>query len=89
MADERDPLFASNLARMSDDEVRLQIDPSVQPAPFLRSIAVTELEKRRQKMIGAIMRPTFGLGRVVVWIALLCGIVAAVAAWLWPEIYDL
>ena len=66
MADERDAQFASGLTRMSDDEVRQQMEPSVQPVPFLRAMAVTELEKRRQKRTGSLLRPKFSLGRIVV-----------------------
>ena len=66
---------------MSDDEVRQQLEPSVQPVPFLRAMAVTELERRRQMRTDALLRPKFSLGRVAVGVAMLAAIVAAVAAW--------
>lgn len=65
MADERDTKFAAALARMSDQEVREQIDPAVQSTPFLRAMAATELEKRRQTRTDALLRPRLSLG----WLA--------------------
>ena len=82
MADERDVQFASDLVRMSDEEVRLQIEPSAQPVPFLRAMAVTELERRRQDRTDALLRPNFNLGRVAVGIAILAAIIAAIGVWL-------
>ena len=81
MADERDAQLAYDLARMSDDELRQQFDPSIQPVPILRTLAVTELEKRRQKQANVLLRPKFRLGRV----AMLGAIVAAIAVWFWWE----
>ncbi len=83
MADERDRQFASDLTRMSEEEVREQLEASVQPVPFLRAMAGTELEKRRQQRTDALLRPGLSLGTVAVSIALLCGVGAAVAAWYW------
>ena len=82
MADERDTQFASDLTRMSDEELREQITPSVQPVPFLRAMAVTELEKRRQKRTAALSRPNFGLGRVVSGVVMLAAVIAAIGVWL-------
>ena len=65
MADERDAKFVAALARMSDQEVREQIDPGVQSIPFLRAMAATELEKRRQTRTDALLRPRLSLG----WLA--------------------
>ena len=78
MADERDEQFASGLVRMSDEEVRQQIEPSAQPVPFLRAMAVTELERRRRDRTYALLRPNFNLGRVAVQIAMLAAIVAII-----------
>ena len=66
---------------MSEDELRQQIQSSGHSVPFLRAMAVTELEKRRQKRTHALMRPSFSLGRVAVGIAMLAAIAAAIAAW--------
>ncbi len=79
MGDERDAQLAYDLARMSADELRQQFDPSIQPVPILRTLAVTELEKRRQKQANVLLRPKFSLGRV----AMLGAIVAAIAVWIW------
>ena len=67
---------------MSDEEVRHQFEASVQPAPFLRAMAVTELERRRQKRTDALLRPNMSIGRMVVGIIMLAAILAAVAVWL-------
>lgn len=70
---------------MSDEELREQITPSVQPVPFLRAMAVTELEKRRQKRTGTLSRPSFGLGRVAYGVVMLAAVIAAITVWLsWP-----
>ena len=82
MANERDAQFASDLARMSDEEVRQQIEPSAQPVPILRAMTSTELERRRQKQTDALLRPNFRLGRVAVGVAMLAAIVAAIGVWL-------
>jgi len=88
MADERDTQFASDLARMSDEELREQITPSVQPVPFLRAMAGTELEKRRQKRTGALSRPSFGLGRGAYGVVMLAAVIAAITVWLsWPSYF--
>ncbi len=79
MANERDAQFASDLARMSDEKVRQQIEPTAQPVPILRAMAVTELERRRQKKTDALSRPNFSLGKVAVGVAML----AAIGVWLW------
>jgi len=82
MADERDARFASDLAQMSDDDVRRQIEPSVQPVPVRRAIAVTELEKRRQMRTDALSRPKFALARIVYGIVMLAAVIAAIGVWL-------
>ncbi len=82
MTDERDKQYASELTRMSEDEVRQQMELSVQPVPFLRAMATTELERRRQKRTTALMGPGRNLGRVTVGAALFAAIAAAIAAWL-------
>ncbi len=79
MAKKRDAQFASDLARMSDEEVHQQIEPTAQPVPILRAMAVTELERRRQKKTDALLRPNISLGRVAVGVAML----AAIGVWLW------
>jgi len=81
MAGERDAQFATDLARMSDDEVRQHIEPSGQPVPILRTMAVTELERRRQKRLGVVSRPSFFLRKVVVGTAMLGAIAAAIGVW--------
>lgn len=81
MADDRDTLFASQLAGMSDDEVRRQFDPSIQPVPILRTIAVTELEKRRQRRANALTEKNLSAGQVAAWISALAAIVGAVVLW--------
>lgn len=83
MADDRDAQFAYDVAKMSDDEVRQQFNPSIQPVPMLRTMAVTELEKRRQKQVNVLLRPNFSLGRG----AILVAIVSAIAAWIGWGIY--
>jgi len=67
---------------MSDEELREQITPSVQPVPFLRAMAGTELEKRRQKRTDALSRPSFGLGRVAYGVVALAAVIAAIGVWL-------
>ena len=83
MADERDAQFPPQLTNMSDDEVRRQFDPSIQPVPFLRTLAVTELEKRRQKRWDALTGKNRSAGKVTFWAAMLGAIVAAIVAWFW------
>ena len=83
MADEINAKFPPQLTKMSDDEVRRQFDPSVQPVPMLRTLAVTELEKRRQKRWDALTGKNRSAGRVAVWAAMLSAIVAAIVALFW------
>ena len=82
MSGERDAQFASDLVRMSDEEVRQHIEPSGQPVPILRTMAVTELERRRQKRLGVVSRPSFFLRKVAVGTAMLGAIIAAIGVWL-------
>ena len=63
---------------MSDEEVRHQFEPSVQPAPFLRSMAVIELERRRQRRTEVLLRPNFNVGRLAVGFLMLAALLAAV-----------
>ena len=67
---------------MSDDELRQQFEPSIQPVPFLRTMAVTELEKRRQKRWDALTGKNRSAGKVTIWAAML-GAIVAVVAWFW------
>ena len=83
MADKKCAQSPPQLSKMNDDEVRKQFDPSVQPVPILRTLAVTELEKRRQKQVNVLLRPNFSLGRGAVLVA----IVSAIAAWIGWGIY--
>ena len=83
MADKKGAQSPPQLSKMNDDEVRKQFDPSVQPVPILRTLAVTELEKRRQKQVNVLLRPNFSLGRG----AILVAIVSAIAAWIGWGIY--
>ncbi len=83
MADKKGAQSPPQLSKMNDDEVRKQFDPSVQPVPILRTLAVTELEKRRQKQVNVLLRPNFSLGRG----AILVAIVSAIAAWMGWGIY--
>ncbi len=83
MADEKNTEFASELRHMSDAEVRQQIDPSAQPVPLRRSMAVTEIEKRRQKRTNALLKRRIDVNRIVVWMAWLGVIAALVAAVVW------
>ena len=86
MADERDTQFASDLTRMTGEEVRQQIEPVVQPVPFLRAMAVTELERRRQKRTDALKRPNMSVGRLVVGAVVIAAVIAALTVWLrWPD----
>ncbi len=87
MADERNAQFDHDLTKMSDDEVRRQFDPSIQPVPFLRTLAVTELAKRRQKRWDALTGKNRSAGKVAVWVTMLGAIVAAVVAWFWWGTY--
>lgn len=82
MADEREAQFEYDLAKMSDDEVRQQFDPSVQPVPTLRTIAVTELEKRRQRRANALAGNNLSAGKVAVWLSASAAVVGAVVLWL-------
>ncbi len=82
MADERDAQFTYDLAKMNDDEVRRQFDPSIQPVPTLRTIAVTELEKRRQRRANALTGKIPNAGKVAVWLSALAALVGAVVLWL-------
>lgn len=66
---------------MSDEDVRRQIEPSEQPVPFLRAMAITELERRRQKRTDALVGPNFSFGRVAVGFAMLVVIIAAIGVW--------
>lgn len=79
MADEKNTEFAAELRHMSDAEVREQIDPSAQPVPLRRSMAVTEIEKRRQKRTNALLKRRIDINRIVVWTAW-CAVIAALAA---------
>lgn len=81
MAGERDAQFASDLVRMSDAEVRQHVEPSEQPVPILRTMAVTELERRRQKRTDSLSRPSFRLGKVAVGTVMLGAIIAAIGVW--------
>ncbi len=83
MADKKGAQSPPQLSKMNDDEVRKQFDPSVQPVPILRTLAMTELEKRRQKQVNVLLRPNFSLGRG----AILVAIVSAIAAWIGWGIY--
>jgi hypothetical protein len=86
MADERDTQFASDLNRMTGEEVRQQIEPDVQPVPFLRAMAVTELERRRQKRTDALKRPNMSIGRMVVGAVVIAAVIAALTVWFrWPD----
>ncbi len=82
MADEREAQFDYDLAKMSDAEVRQQFDPSIQPVPILRTIAVTELEKRRQRRANALAGKNPSAGKVAVWISALAAVAGAVVLWL-------
>ena len=82
MADERNAQFDHDLTKMSDDEVRRQFDPSIQPVPMLRTLAVTELEKRRQNRANALTGKNRSAGEVAVWTGALAAIVGAVVLWL-------
>ncbi len=82
MADEREAQFDYDLAKMSDDEVRQQFDPSIQPVPILRTIAVTELEKRRQRRANALAGENPSAGKVAVWISALAAVAGAAVLWL-------
>ena len=83
MADESNTEFASELRHMSDAEVRQQIDPSAQPVPLRRSMAVTEIEKRRQKRTNALLKRRIDINRIVVWTAWGAVIAALAAAVVW------
>ena len=83
MADEKNTEFASELRHMSDAEVRQQIDPTAQPVPLRRSMAVTEIEKRRQKRTNDLLKRRIDVNRVVVWTAWGGVIAALVAAVVW------
>ena len=82
MADEREAQFDYDLAKMSDDEVRQQFDPSIQPVPILRTIAVTELEKRRQRRANALAGKNPSAGKVAVWLSALAAVAGAAVLWL-------
>ena len=82
MADDRDAQFAYDVAKMSDDEVRQQFNPSIQPVPMLRTIAVTELEKRRQYRASALTGNGLTAGRVAVWFSVLAAVGGAAVLWL-------
>ncbi len=75
--------FAAELRHMSDAEVRQQIDPTAQPVPLRRSMAVTEIEKRRQKRTNALLKPRIDVNRIVVWTVWAAVIAALVSAVVW------
>ena len=83
MADKKGAQSPPQLSKLNDDEVRKQFDPSIQPVPILRTLAVTELEKRRQKQANVLLRPNLSLGKLAVSMAMFGAIVAAVVAWFW------
>ena len=76
---------------MSDDEVRRQFDPSIQPVPMLRTLAVTELEKRRQMRANALAGKNPSAGKVAVWFSALAAVTGAVLLWLryFSTLFDL
>ena len=65
---------------MNDDEVRQQIDPAVQPRSVHRSMAVTELEKRRQRRTDALLTSKLSLGGITLRAILLILLVGGIAA---------
>ena len=71
--------FASELRQISAFEVRENFEPSIQPDPIKRAMAVTELERRRQARAPHTIRDSIPL-RVVSWL-LLGSLVAAAAYW--------
>ena len=81
MADERDASFPYDLAKLGEDELRQQFNPAIQPVPFLRTLALTELEKRRQKRMGAIKEKNLSVGKAVVWTIALAAVAGAVLLW--------
>ncbi len=83
MADERDTEFATELKKMSDAELRQQIDPSVQAVPILRSMAVTEIEKRRQKRTNALLKRRVNVTQLTAWMVWGTVIVVLAAALIW------
>lgn len=76
---------------MSDAEVRRQFDPSIQPVPMLRTLAVTELEKRRQTRANALAGKNPSAGKVALWFSVLAAIAGAVGLWLryFSTLFDL
>ena len=78
MADKKGAQSPPQLEKMSDDEVRRQFDPSIQPVPILRTLAMTELEKRRQKQVNVLLRPNFSLGRGAILVAIVSAIAASI-----------
>jgi hypothetical protein len=80
MTGERDPQFASDLSKMNDDDVRQQIEPSVQPLSVLRAMAVTELEKRRQIRSDALLTTKLSVGGITLLVVLLVLLIAGIGA---------
>ena len=65
---------------MNDAEVRQQIDPAVQPRSVHRSMALTELEKRRQRRTDALLTSKLSLGGITLRAILLILLVGGIAA---------
>lgn len=62
---------------MNDNDVRQQIDPVVQPLSVHRSMAVTELEKRRQSRTDALLTTKLSLGGITLRVVLIVLLIAA------------
>ena len=67
---------------MNEEDVRDQLDPSVQPTPKFRSMAGTELVRRRQKRSNALVQPNFSVVRVVVGVIMVAMVATVFTFWL-------
>ena len=77
MADKDHQTYDAELRKMSAYDVRENSEPSVQPDPIKRAMAVTELERRRQARAPSTIKDPI-TGRAVGMIVLGAVIAAAV-----------
>lgn len=75
--------FASELRQMSAFDVRQNSDPSIQPEPKKRAMAVTELERRRQTRAppNAIKVPIMGRTVSLILLAAIVAVVVTATAY--------
>lgn len=68
--------FASSLRKMTVGNVREHSEPSFQPAPLKRAMAVTELERRRQLRAPDTIKKPIAMYSIVICATLIVGAIA-------------